>query len=134
MKDLIGIDTNVLVRFLTQDDPPQSTAVNALLESARSRNRKVRVNLLVLLETAWVLRSAYGHPSSLILDVCERLVDTPPFVVESVHLVREAVRQARANKHELPDVLIGKANADCETTWTFDVKAAKLPGFTLLKG
>lgn len=131
---MIGIDTNVLVRFLAQDDPSQSPAASKLLENAESSRRKVRINLLVLLETAWVLRSAYGHTPGLVLDVCDRLLDTPPFVVESSALVREAVGQARRCKHELPDVLIGLLNGSCKTTWTFDAKAAKLPGFTLLKG
>lgn len=131
---MIGIDTSVLVRFLAKDDPNQFATASRLLHDAESKKWRVRINLLVLLETVWVLRSAYGHPADLILDVCERLLDTPPFDVEAAPLVRRAVRMARESKHELPDVLIGLSNAPCETTWTFDAKASKLPGFTLLKG
>ncbi len=130
---MIGIDTNVLVRFLTQDDPNQSALAVRLLQSAESSRVKVRINLLVLVETTWVLRSAYGHSPSTILSIVERLLETPPLEVESASLVRQAVAQSREGKHELPDVLIGLLNAGCQTTWTFDVKAAKLPGFSFLK-
>lgn len=131
---MIGIDTNVLVRFLTQDDPSQSAAATRLLLDAEAKRMKVRVNLHVLLETVRVLRSTYGHSSTTVLEIVERLVESPPLEVEAPALVRKALAQARESGHELPDVLIGILNRDCQTTWTFDSKAAKLPGFTLLKG
>jgi predicted nucleic-acid-binding protein len=131
---LIGIDTNVLVRFLTQDDPTQSAAAIRLLQDAEAKRVKVRINLLILLETVWVLRSAYGHSSAAVLSIVERLLESPPLEVESAAQVRQALACAREFKHELPDALIGILNYACKTTWTFDAKAAKLPGFTLLKG
>lgn len=131
---MIGIDTNVLVRFLTQDDPTQSGAANLLLRDAEAKGTRVRINLLVLIETAWVLRSAYGHGSAAILSIFERLLDAHLLEVESAPKVRQAIAIAREFKHELPDTLIAVLNANCKTTWTFDAKAAKLPGFSLLKG
>lgn len=131
---MIGIDTNVLVRFLTQDDPAQSAAANRLLQDAEAKRVKVRVNLLVLVETVWILRSAYGHSATTVDSIVERLLEAPPLDVESAAQVRQALARAREFKHELPDALIGVMNHACKTTWTFDSKAAKLPGFTLLKG
>jgi len=128
----IGVDTNVLVRFLAQDDPVQSKLATRLLRDAEQKSLRVRVNLPVLVETCWVLKSAYDHPTDLVLDIVERLMDAPPFVVESESLVRRALERARVHRHDLPDVLIAELNRSCSTTWTFDKKAAKLEGFGLL--
>jgi predicted nucleic-acid-binding protein len=129
---LIGIDTNVLVRFLAQDDPVQSKLVTRLLKEAEAKSLRVRVNLLVLVETCWVLKTAYDHPAEMILDIVERILDTKPFQVECDSLVREALERAKQHRHELPDVLIAVINRSCSTTLTFDKKASKLSGFSLL--
>jgi len=129
---LIGIDTNVLVRFLAQDDPMQSKLATRLLKEAEGRSLRVRVNLAVLVETCWVLKSAYDHPNDTILQIVERILDTKPFQVESEIQVREALELARQHQHELPDALIARINRSCTTTWTFDKKASKLSGFSLL--
>jgi predicted nucleic-acid-binding protein len=130
---LIAVDTNVLVRFLTQDDPVQSKAATGLFQEAENAGEKVRIDLLVLVEMLWVLGRAYAVPADRLREIVGKLLETRMLEVEQDALVREAVEIASKHRHDLPDVLIGLRNRACETTWTFDRKAAKLPGFRLLR-
>jgi predicted nucleic-acid-binding protein len=130
---LIAVDTNVLVRFLTQDDPAQSRAATRLFQEVEEAGDKIRIDLLVLVETLWVLARAYGIDAPRLRGIVESLLETRALEIDQDALVREAPEIAKAHRHDLPDVLIGLRNRDCETTWTFDRKAAKLPGFRLLR-
>lgn len=130
---MIAVDTNVLVRFLTQDDPVQSKAATRLFHEAEVAGEKVRIDLLVLIETIWVLGRAYAIPAQRLWAIVGDLLETRILEVEQDSLVREALEIASKHRHDLPDVLIGLRNRSCETTWTFDRKAAKLPGFRLLQ-
>lgn len=130
---MIAVDTNVLVRFLTQDDPVQSKAAARLFQEAEDAGEKVRIDLLVLIEMIWVLDRAYSIPADRLRGIVENLLETRTLEVEQDSLVREALEIASKHRHDLPDVLIGLRNRLCKTTWTFDRKAAKLPGFSMLR-
>lgn len=130
---MIALDTNVLVRFLTQDDLVQSKAATRLLQEAEERGETIRIDLLVLVETLWVLARAYGIGPARLREIVESLLETRALEIDEDSLVREALEIAASHRHDLPDVMIGLRNRACETTWTFDRKAAKLPGFRLLR-
>jgi len=131
---VIAVDTNVLVRFLVQDDPAQSALATRIFRQAEETGTRIRIDLLVLIETLWVLKRAYRTPPARLREIVTALLDTEILVVDEADLVREALEVAQAHEHDLPDCLIALRNRACEVVWTFDTRAAKLPGFRLLRG
>lgn len=129
---MLGIDTNVLVRFLVRDDQTQFEKARKLLKREVSNGRRVFINQLVLLETEWVLRSRYGLAKTLMLDTISRLLDAPDIQLEDEPAVEEALFIWRDANADFADCLIGARNRrlGCRTTVTFDTKASKLSGFT----
>lgn len=129
---MLGIDTNVLVRFLVRDDQTQFEKARKLLKREVSNGRRVFINQLVLLETEWVLRSRYGLAKTLMLDTISGLLDAPDIQLEDEPAVEEALFIWRDANADFADCLIGARNRrlGCRTTVTFDTKASKLSGFT----
>ncbi|MCX7260818.1 MAG: type II toxin-antitoxin system VapC family toxin [Burkholderiales bacterium] len=129
---MLGIDTNVLVRFLVRDDQTQFEKARKLLKREVSNGRRVFINQLVLLETEWVLRSRYGLAKTLMLDTISRLLDAPDIQLEDEPAVEEALFIWRDANADFADCLIGARNRrlGCRATVTFDTKASKLSGFT----
>ena len=130
---MIAVDTNVLVRFLTQDDPLRSKAASKLFQASEAAGQKIRIDVLVLVETYWVLAKAYGVPAADLRELVAELLETSVLVFEDHNLIHQALAISKAHRQDLPDALIALRNAGCESTWTFDKKTAKLPGFKLLK-
>jgi predicted nucleic-acid-binding protein len=125
-----ALDTNILVRFLTGDDPAQAGKVVALFRVAESRQERFHVSILVLLELVWVLESLYEYRRGEILSAVEKMLALPVLSMESPDLIEAFLGAAAAMKADLSDILIGAAGKvrDCETTLTFDKKAAKGSG------
>ena len=123
---MIGIDTNVLVRYIVQDDPEQSHAATQFLESTCSSERPGWVCLIVLCELVWVLTRAYGYHRTTVADVIERLLSTTELEIEQSTVVWRSARDFREGTAEFADYLIGHLNAHfgVEYTITFDRKAA----------
>jgi predicted nucleic-acid-binding protein len=119
---MIGLDTNVLVRYLTQDDPLQSPRANALIEKAAARGESCAVTSVVLCEVVWVLRSAYGYGKREIVPVLEKLLATVQFVIDDKVSAYAAVEDYRAGRGDFADYLIGRQNRrdGCVKTSTFD--------------
>ena len=92
---MIALDTNVLVRYLTQDDPGQSGAANQLIEAQCSHEEPCRVSMVVLCELVWVLRSAYGHDRATIATVLERLLTATELEAENEEVAWLAWRAYR---------------------------------------
>jgi len=128
---MLGIDTNVLVRFLVRDDQTQFEKARKLLKREVSSGRRVFINQLVLLETEWVLRSRYGLAKTQMLETISGLLDAPDVQLEDEPAVEEAVFVWRDANADFADCLIGARNRrlGCNATATFDTKALKLPGF-----
>lgn len=128
-----AIDTNVLVRFLVNDEPRQSKLARDLFHKAEVSRDRLHVSNMVLLETLWVLESAYDVDRDSLVETLHELLLMPVLALESRELM-QALMAARAGKAELSDLLIGYAAqlAGCETTLTFDKVAARLPVFKLL--
>ncbi|MFZ1389775.1 MAG: type II toxin-antitoxin system VapC family toxin [Thiolinea sp.] len=127
-----AVDTNVLVRFLVQDDEAQSKIVNALLTEAELSKQPLFVSSLVVLEMIWVLQSSYQVPRETILLSIDELLSMSALVFQESSVVRDFIAQAQNNSFDLSDLLIGQTAAAvaCETTLTFDKKAAKSVFFT----
>ena len=128
---MLGIDTNVLVRFLVQDDEAQFEKARRLIKREVAAGRKVFVNQLVLLEAEWVLRSRYAVPKVQIIEAISGLLDSAEIQFEDEPAIEEALFYWKDNAADFADCLIGAKNRrlGCRATATFDVKASKLPGF-----
>lgn len=128
---MLGIDTNVLVRFLVRDDEPQFQRALRLIRREVSAGRQVLVSLLVLLETEWVLRSRYSYRKDEIVAVISGLLETADVQFEDEPTVEEALFVWKDNAVGFADCMISARNRrlGCASTATFDVKASRLPGF-----
>jgi len=128
---MIGIDTNVLVRYLVQDDEAQFEEARRLIKREVAAGRKVFVNQLVLMEAEWVLRSRYAVSKVQIIEAISGLLDSAEIQFEDEPAIEEALFFWKDNTADFADCLIGAKNRrlGCRATATFDVKASKLPGF-----
>jgi predicted nucleic-acid-binding protein len=133
---MIGIDTNLLVRLIVNDDERQSLAVERFIRQHSSTEDPCYISSIVLVETVWVLESAYGFDRNSVADALDRLLEVEQFDFDSPDEVAAAVDDFRYRGVEFADCLLGRTNlfAGCEHTITFDRKAAKLLGFKLLPG
>lgn len=131
---MIGVDTNVLVRFFLGDDEAQSARARALINSS-SAEQPVFVSVLVLAELVWVLQRFYEVPRSYIFDALNVLATGAHIVIERHDVVTMAIQRASESKVDLADVLIAAiaTDAGCDHTVTFDKAAARrVPGMELL--
>ena len=130
---LIGIDTNVLLRFVIEDDPAQTDAVQSWLDERTSRDPGF-VSLLVLCEFVWVLATRYGFSRDNIAGAVKTVLNTAVLAVEQAELAKDALLKFQASKADFADCCISAMAyaAGCDFTVTFDKAAAKLPGMRLL--
>jgi len=128
---MIGIDTNVLVRFLVGDDRRQLEKARSLIKLASSRGEAILISLLVLLEAEWVLRSRYGLAKTDILRAFSGLLDAAELTIEDETSVEQALFLWKESQVEFADCLIGARhlNLGCRATASFDARASRLPGF-----
>ena len=131
---MIGLDTNVLVRYVAQDDPRQSLAATRLIEKELSADNPGFVSLIVVCEILWVLASVYNMDEPGLNSVVERLLAARELRIEQSQLVRSALTTRAASSAGLTDILIGMVNADhgARETVSFDKRAGRLPGWRLL--
>jgi predicted nucleic-acid-binding protein len=128
---MLGIDTNILVRFLVRDDEAQFEKARRLIRREVAAGRRVFLSQLVLLEAEWVLRSRYGLQKTEIIDAISALLDAGDVQFEDEPAVEEALFVWKDRSVGFADCLIGARNKrlGCSATATFDAKASKLPGF-----
>ena len=128
---MLGIDTNVLVRFLVRDDEAQFEKARKLIKREVAAGRRVFVSQLVLLETEWVLRSRYALPKIEIIATISGLLDATDVQFEDEPAIEEALFVWKDSAADFADCLIGARNRrlGCRATASFDVKASALPGF-----
>jgi predicted nucleic-acid-binding protein len=117
-----GLDTSVLARYLTEDDPAQARKAAALIQSAVARGERCFISAIVLCELSWVLRSAYKISKADLLLTLDRLVATTQFVIGSKDVVRAAIELYRAGRADFADYVIGALHRaeGCDRTATFD--------------
>lgn len=130
---MIGLDTNVLVRFIMQDDPVQSPQADQLIGALTAQSPGF-VPLPAVIELNWVLSSCFKLSRAQVAQALQALLQTQELVVDRAEQVAVALRTFKAGSADLPDCLIhtGAMRAGCEATMTFDVQAAKSAGMTLV--
>jgi predicted nucleic-acid-binding protein len=128
---MLGIDTNVLVRFLVRDDEVQFEKARKLIKREVAAGRRVFVNQLVLMETEWVLRSRYAVPKNQSIAAISGLLDASDVQFEDEPAIEEALFIWKDSTADFADCLIGAKNRrmGCRATASFDAKASRLPGF-----
>lgn len=131
---MTGLDTNVLVRYLAQDDAAQSARATRLIERELSEREPGHIGLVVLVETCWVLKRLYGASAAELHDTVRDLLDTRQFVIEQRTTVLRALARLGSGAGDIADALIAESAgaAGCTRTVTFDKQAARL-GLELLK-
>lgn len=119
---MTGLDTNVLVRYLTQDDPRQSRRANAIVAEAVASGERLFVGVVVLCELVWVLRGPYALDKAAVVASLERILATAQLEIDQKDLVREALEDYRKGGGDFADYVIGRRGreAGCEQTATFD--------------
>ena len=130
---MIGLDTNVLVRYIMQDDAKQSALATRLVESLSAESPGF-VSLVSLVELGWVLSSAYELGRVQLVEAFEALLRTKEIVVDRAETVWKALRAFQNANADFADCLIERSAsaAGCERTMTFDRGAVKGCGMTLV--
>ena len=130
---MIGLDTNILVRYLTQDDPIQSPRASEIIERRLTEENPGFVSIVAMVETVWVLERAFGLATQDIARAVERVLQTDVLVVENEQEVFTAMIALKEGQGSFADAVIAAlgARTGCSYTLTFDRKAARLPGFEL---
>ena len=131
---MIGLDTNVLVRYLTQDDEGQAGKADAVIGGAVARGERCVIGPVVLCELVWVLRDAYDTAKNEIVSTLDRILATQQFEITDKDRVREALEAYRAGRADFADYVIGASNqhAGCAETVTFDRQLRGAAGFRVL--
>ena len=134
-----GLDTNILIRYLTQDDPIQSPKATEIIERRFTREHPglispFFISLVTMAEVVWVLGSVYALADREIADTVERMLQADTLVVQNEQQVFTAMVALRQGWDGFADALIGALGtwAGCDSTLTFDKKALRLAGFELL--
>ena len=131
---MLGLDTNVLVRFLVRDDEAQFERARRLIKREVGTGEEILISLLVLLETEWVLRSRYRLHKTAIIEAISALLEATEVRLEDEPAVEEALYIWKDRAADFADCLIGARHRrlGCRATSTFDARAARLPGFVAI--
>ena len=130
---MTGLDTNLVVRYLTHDDPAQ-TAVAVRLMDSLSADAPGFLSLIVIVELVWVLEVSYRFRKNEIEQVLETLLRSKELVIERAEVVFQALRKFSSSRADFADCLIERSGhaAECQYTVTFDRNAAGAAGMKLL--
>jgi len=130
---VIGIDSNVIVRYLIRDDEKQTPEAKAILDGCTVQEPGF-ISLVALIETMWVMKRVYKVSREGILYSMTGLLASPVICVQEGKVVDEALEFSRRENCDMPDVLISFFGrmAGCSRTLTFDRKAANIPGMELV--
>ncbi len=122
---MIGLDTNVLVRYLTQDDPGQAAIANKLIEDRLTSRNPGFVTSIVLVEVIWVLETCYQQPKNAIQNVVNALLTTKQLMIDEADLVYLALKRFSTGNADFSDALIAVIyeSRGCTSTVSFDKKA-----------
>lgn len=128
---MIGLDTNVLVRYATLDDPSQAAIAEQVIESLSPENPGY-VSQIALVESVWVLRRLFDADDASISVFVERLLGSRDLVVENSDAARRALLETRGSP-EFTDAVLSQSGlaAGCDYTVTFDKRAARVEGMRL---
>lgn len=130
---MIGLDTNVMVRYIEQDDPVQSPKADNIISSLTPQNPGY-ISVVTMVEISWVLVGAYKRTKSQVVQALDWILNTQQLVVENSSLVTQALHRYSIGNADFPDCLIERAAnaASCSATLTFDRRAAGSAGMQLI--
>jgi predicted nucleic-acid-binding protein len=131
---MVGLDTNILVRFVTRDDEPQWKLVDAFLKENCSSKNPGWISCIVLCEMVWVLSAGYEYSKTDIVHLLQQLILTAEIKIEAHDEIRKTLKEFESGKADFSDYLIGYLNKEqgCELTITLDKKAASHSSLKLL--
>lgn len=131
---MVGIDTNVLIRHVVQDDEEQASLAREFIENRLDAENQAHIPLIVLCEFVWVLRTAYGYSRKQVALSLRQLLVTECFAVERHDLAWTAYYDYDSGSADYADCIIACVNRDCgaNSTFTFDRNASRNDGFKLL--
>ena len=132
---MIGLDTNILVRFLTQDDPVQSSRARQIIERQLTEENPGFVSLAAMLETAWVLEKIYKLSDQEVAKVIKGILQIETLFIQNEQEVYTAMHALGTGRGSFADALVGALGtwAGCDSTLTFDRKASRLRSFELVR-
>ncbi len=132
---MIGLDTNVLVRYIVRDDERQTKAATRLIELRCTSDDPGLVSSIVLCELAWVLARGYRYPRGTVGQVLRRILSVQELQVEDAESAWRAVRLFEQGKADFADHLIGISNREnkAEVTYTFDERAGESDLFEIVR-
>lgn len=131
---MVGLDTNILVRYITQDDPAQASKATRLIETSCTAGNPGRLAHIVLCELVWVLRRAYGYSKPQVVAVLDQILVTADLSVENEEIAFQALDAYRDGSAGFSDYLLALSNraAGCETTYSFDKRLSVYPAARLV--
>jgi predicted nucleic-acid-binding protein len=131
---VIGLDTNVLIRYIVRDDPGQAKAATRLIESECTSDNPGLINPIVLCELVWVLTRGYGYDRLIAARVIRRLLSVQELRVSGAESAWRALRHFEQGKADFADYLIGVSNQEgkASVTYTFDQRAAESDLFRMV--
>lgn len=131
---MVGLDTNVLVRYLAQDDAIQSRQATQIIERQLTEERPGFISLVTMVEIAWVLDRVYGLSNQQVAAAVQRILQADTLLVQNEQEVFTAMIALKTGAGSFSDALIGALGewAGCAATLTFDKKAKRLKQFQLI--
>jgi predicted nucleic-acid-binding protein len=131
---MIGLDTNILVRYIVRDDARQAAAATRLVESLCTAEDPGLVSGIVLCELAWVLSRGYGYPRDVVAKVIRRILSVQELRVHDASSAWRALELYERGRADFADYLIGVSNRELKAvaTHTFDRTAAEIELFKLV--
>jgi len=130
---MIGLDTNIVIRYLTQDDEIQSKIVKNFIETELSEQQGF-ITTVSLIEMVWILESCYKQPKSAIVRILESLLATTQFAIESSEIIHVAVKRFSKGNADFNDAVMAVTaeKVGCTKVVSFDKKSHSV-GMTILK-
>lgn len=125
---MIGLDTNIVIRYLVQDDPKQSKLANEFIEDSQKSKEGFWISQITLCEIFWVLEKRYKISKTNMILILTNLLETAQIQIENEVIAWEALNDyEKSSKVSFADCMIGRQNAfnDCAITYTLDKYAAK---------
>jgi predicted nucleic-acid-binding protein len=131
---MTGLDTNILVRYFTQDDPIQSKKANQIIERRLTQDEPGFVSIVTMVETVWVLSRVYHLSNREIAAAVEGMLQSDTLVIQNEQEVFTTVAALRVGRGSFADALVGALGtwAGCDSTLTFDTRAGRLDGFEVI--
>lgn len=129
-----ALDTNILARYLRDDDPVQSKRAAHFIQRAVRQNEPLYLDHVVLCELVWILRAVYGHRKEEIIKMLDAVLLTGQFQLEDKSSIELALEDYKKSKADFPDCLIGRRNraSGSDATLSFDRRLKNLDTFEVV--